>query len=416
MSGLGLAAPRWWRLAFRNLGRHRRRTLLTGSIVVVGYVATTMTAGFISQTFASLKKATIKNLGGHLRLVDPRAAGKTDDEASSLLLSSWEEIDRLVRRDPRVASSMPRLSFFGLVVRGEKSAGYLGTGTVPALEKAASLTVETVREGSFLEDENAPEVMLGGGLARALGANVGDLVTVMTTTPDGSLNAVDATVRAVLRYPIKEMDDRILFLPYRQAAALLKSEGMASMVVVLLRDDEEIDKTAAELARALEKAGRPVVLKTWLETAAFYKQVQLLYTAIFSFMGIILATVVILATANTMTMSVFERTREIGTLLAIGMERGAVRRILIREGFLMGLVGSLVGCVVSLLFRALLNVSGIELPAPPGGTSGSVLHVDFIPLSYVIGLVMMTSTLLVASWWPARRAARLNPVEALAHV
>jgi putative ABC transport system permease protein len=407
---------RWWRLAARNLLRHLRRTLLTGSIVVVGFVAVTMTAGFVSQTFSSLKAATIRGTGGHLRLLDPRAAGKTDDEAAVLLLDDWQGLAAVVKMDPRVVQAMPKLSFFGLVANGEKSAPYMGTGTIPALEKNASLASDTVVSGAFLSDPNADEVMLGSGLARAIGARAGELVTVMATTPDGALNAVDASVGAVLSYPIKEIDDRLLFLPYASASKLLKSEGKANMLVVLLRDDADVDVVARDLSRNLAAAGRPVVIKTWLETAAFYKQVKLLYIAIFFFMGLVLSTVVILATANTMTMSVFERTREIGTLLAIGMERGQIRTLFLLEGFLLGVVGSGVGSVVSFVLRLALNASGIMLPPPPGGTRGNVLHVDFIPLAYLTGIAIMSLTLLVAAWWPARRASRLNPVEALGHV
>jgi putative ABC transport system permease protein len=407
---------RWWRLAARNLLRHRRRTLLTGSIVVVGFVAVTMTAGFVSQTFSSLRVATIRATGGHLRLLDPRAAGKTDDEAAVLLLDDWQGIAAVVKKDPRVVQAMPKLSFFGLVAKGEKSAAYMGTGTIPALEKNASLASDTVVSGAFLSDPDADEVMLGSGLARAIGAKAGELITVMATTPDGALNAVDASVDAVLSYPIKEIDDRLLFLPYGAASKLLKSEGKANTLVVLLRDDADVDAAARDLSRSLAQAGRPVVVKTWLETAAFYKQVKLLYIAIFFFMGLVLSTVVILATANTMTMSVFERTREIGTLLAIGMERGQVRTLFLLEGFLLGVVGSGVGSLVSFLLRLALNASGIMLPPPPGGTRGNVLHVDFIPLAYGTGIAIMSLTLLVAAWWPARRAARLNPVEALGHV
>ena len=407
---------RWWKLAARNLARHSRRTLLTGSIVVVGFVAVTMTAGFVSQTFSSLKAATIRSVGGHLRLLNPDAAGKTDDEAAGILLSDWEGLAAIVRKDPRVVQAMPKLSFFGLVVNGEKSGAYLGTGTIPAFEKRASLASDTVTSGAFFSNPDGDDVMLGGGLARAIGAKAGALVTVMTTTPDGALNAMDATVVAVLQYPIKEIDDRLLFLPYRAAAKLLKSEGKTNTLVLLLKDDADVDAAARDIAAATKAAGRPVVLKTWLETAAFYKQVKLLYIAIFFFMGLVLSTVVILAAANTMTMSVFERTREIGTLLAIGMERGAVRRLFLFEGVLMGLAGSLVGLVVSLLLRAVLNASGIMLPPAPGGTRGNLLHVDFIPLAYVFGFSVMTVTLLIAAWWPARRAARLNPVEALSHV
>ena len=407
---------RWVVVAARNLLRHGRRTVLTGSIVVVGFVAVTMTAGFVSQTFRSLRSATIRSVGGNLRILDPRAAGKTDDEAASILLDDWPGLAELLSRDPHVVQAMPKLSFFGLVVKGDKSAAYLGTGTIPALEKQASLAADTVQSGKFLADPEANEVMLGGGLARAIGARVGDLVTVMTTTPDGGINAVDATVAAILGYPIKELDDRILFMPYGPAARLLKTEGKANSVVVLLKDDRDTAREAVELQKALAAAGRPVVVKTWLDTATFYKQVKLLYIAIFFFMGLVLSVVVILATANTMTMSVFERTREIGTLLAIGMERGSVRTLFLLEGILLGLIGSGVGAFLSLVLRLVLNASGIMLPPPPGATRGNVLHVDFIPLAYGIGFAVMSVTLLIAAWWPARRASRLNPVEALGHV
>lgn len=407
---------RWWRLAARNLGRHGRRTFLAGSIVIVGFVATTMTAGFVSQTFSGLRDVTIRGLGGQVRLANPRATGTTDDEAVAFLLDDWTAVAAKASQDPAVIQAMPRLSFFGLVAKGERSAPYMGTGTDPTMEKRASLLVEAVAEGRFLADPEADEVMLGSGLARAIAAKTGDLVTVMATTPDGSLNAIDAPVAAIIRYPIKELDDRLLYLPYRSAARLLKVEGRATAVVLLLRDGSDASEVAARIVAGLGRTGNLVSARTWLETAVFYRQVRLLYISIFLFMGLVLATVVILAAANTMTMSVFERTREIGTLLAIGMERSAVRALFLREGLLMGIGGSAMGAIVSLLLRLVLNASGIQLPPPPGGTQGSPLHVDFIPLAYGIGFVLMTSTLLIASWWPARRASRLDPVEAIAHV
>ena len=311
---------------------------------------------------------------------------------------------------------MPRLSFFGLVVRGEKSAAYLGTGSIPELEKKASLAAETVIAGEFMKNPEADELMLGSGIARALDAQVGDLVTVMTTTADGTLNAVDATIVAILQYPIKELDDRLLIMPYGAAAHLLKAEGKCTSLVLTLKSAEETDAAASDLAKGLSEAGIPAAVKTWFESASFYRQVRLLYLTIFSFMGAVLAIVVILAVANTMTMSVFERTREIGVMLALGMERSSVRNLFLLEGLLLGTIGSAIGAVLSLLLRSALNVSGIELPPPPGGTHGTTLYVLFIPGAYVIGFVLMTSTLLVASWWPARRASNLDPVGALTHV
>lgn len=407
---------RWWRLAARNLLRHRRRTVLTGSIVVVGYVAATMTAGFVAQTFRGLKDITIRGQGGHLRVLAAEAEGKTDEEAATLLLGDAEALTRSVATSPDVSQAMPRLTFFGLVAHGERSVGYMGTGGVPSLERSATLAADAVAEGAFLSDPEADEVMLGGGLARSLGAKVGDLVTVMTTTPDGGLNAVDASVTAILRWPIKELDDRVLFMPYAPAARLMKAEGKATSIAVTLKPGVDLEPAAGALRVRLHRGGTRAVVKTWIESAPFYVAVRRLYAAIFLFTGLVLATVVVLAAANTMTMSVFERTREIGTLLAIGMERGQVRNLFLAEGLLMGLAGSVTGAVASLLIRAAINAARVELPPPPGATSGGVLNVELIPVAFAVGFVLMTVTLLAASWWPARRAARLDPVEALTHV
>ncbi len=407
---------RWWRLAGRNLLRHRRRTVLTGSIVVVGFVAATLTAGFVAQTFRGLKEITIRGQGGHLRVLHAGAEGKTDEEATALLLEDADGLTRSVGTSPDVLQAMPRLSFFGLVAHGERSVGYMGTGTVPALERGATLTAEAIADGEFFADPEAEDVMLGGGLARSLGVKVGDLVTVMTTTPDGGLNAVDANVAAVLRWPIKELDDRILFMPYAPASRLLKAEGRATTIAVTLKPGVDLEKAAGALRARLHRGGVEASVKTWIEGAPFYVAVRRLYAAIFLFTGLVLATVVVLAAANTMTMSVFERTREIGTLLAIGTERRQVRNLFLAEGLLMGLGGSAAGAAGSLLIRAAINAARITLPPPPGATSGGVLHVELIPVAFAVGFVLMTVTLLAASWWPARRAARLDPVEALAHV
>lgn len=407
---------RWWRLAARNLLRHRRRSVLTGTIVMVGFVALTMMAGFVAQTFTALGTAMIRGQGGHLRLLDPRAEGKTDDEAAGLLLADWQGIAAEAAKDPRVAQAMPKLSFFGLVALGEKSAAYLGVGVVPEADNKVSLTAESLVSGKLLADPEADEVILGSGLSRALGAKVGDLVTVMTTTADGSLNAVDATVVGLVGYPIREIDDRFLEMPFGAAGRLLKAEGSASSVSLQLKDDVDLESAARDVRASLQRAGRPAVVKTWIETAPFYRQVRLLYQAIFLFTGLVLAIVVVLSAANTMTMSVFERTREIGALLAMGMERSRVRRLFLYEGTLQGLFGCVAGALASLLLRAVLNAAEIPLPPPPGATKGSILVVQFIPVAYGIGFAVMTTTLVLAAVWPARRAARLSPVEALAHV
>jgi putative ABC transport system permease protein len=157
-------------------------------------------------------------------------------------------------------------------------------------------------------------------------------------------------------------------------------------------------------------------VKRWDELAVFYGQVKMLYIGIFGFMGAILTVVVFLAAINTTLMTVTERTREIGTLRALGARAGNVVNNFVAEAVLLGLAASGVGALLSIAISLGLNATGIVLPPPPGSTHGFPIHIQFFPASYLIATVAMTATLAVAAYFPARRAARAPIVTSLAHV
>jgi putative ABC transport system permease protein len=167
---------------------------------------------------------------------------------------------------------------------------------------------------------------------------------------------------------------------------------------------------------ALNAAGFPVATRHWKELAFFYGQVKLLYIGIFGFVGGVLVIIVILAAAIVMTMAVTERTREIGTLRAMGTRPSGVRRLFLAEGFVIAVAGCIAGAVLALIIRAALNASGIILPPPPGATHGVPINVRFYPLAYAAGLLAMVATMVIAAYFPARRASRISIVEALSHV
>jgi putative ABC transport system permease protein len=125
---------------------------------------------------------------------------------------------------------------------------------------------------------------------------------------------------------------------------------------------------------------------------------------------------VILSAAIVMTMSVTERTREIGTLRAIGTRPARVLGMFLAEGALLAVAGCVAGALIALVVRAILNASGLILPPPPGATHGLPINVKLYPLAYAAGLAAMVVTMVVASWFPAHRASRTPIVEALTHV
>jgi putative ABC transport system permease protein len=404
-----------FQLAWRNLVRQKRRTLLMGSVVAFGFAAFALAGGFIAQSFEGLKEGTIQSIG-HLQVVDRRAVTQTEDATLEFGLKDAGRARAIAARDPAVAAVLPRIEFVGLATNGAKSVPYLGVGVDPGPEARATLAGDLVVAGRYPASAEGEDVVLGTGLASALGAKTGDRVTLMATTPDGSLNAVDGVVSGLVDVRIKELNDRYLAAGIGLVSRLVETSETVSKLVIFLRKNADEKQAAERLERALTEAGFPIAVRHWEDLAAFYGQVKLLYIGIFGFVGAVLVVIVILSAAIVMTMSVSERTREIGTLRAIGTRPGRIQAMFLTEGVLLALAGCVAGALVALVIRAALNASGIILPPPPGATHGLPINVKFYPLAYAAGIAAMVGTMLVASWFPARRASRIPIVDALTHV
>jgi putative ABC transport system permease protein len=402
-------------LAWRNLVRQKRRTLLMGSVVAFGFAAFALAGGFIAQSFEGLKEGTIRSVG-HLQVVDRRAVSRNEEATLEFGLKDADRAQEIAARDPAVDAVLPRIEFVGLATNGAKSVPYLGLGVDPKPEISASLAGELVVAGRYLSTPDGEDVVLGTGLASALGVKSGDRITLMATTPDGSLNAVDGVVTGLVDVRIKELNDRYLAAGIGLVSRLLETSETVSKLIVFMKKGIDENRVAPRLERALVAAGFPVAIRRWEDLAVFYGQVKLLYIGIFGFVGAVLVVIVILSAAIVMTMAVTERTREIGTLRAIGTRPAGIQKMFLAEGAVLAITGCVAGALLALVVRAALNASGIILPPPPGATHGLPINVRFYPLAYAAGVAAMVGTMLVASWFPARRASRISIVEALTHV
>ncbi|MEK7758461.1 MAG: FtsX-like permease family protein, partial [Pseudomonadota bacterium] len=210
--------------------------------------------------------------------------------------------------------------------------------------------------------------------------------------------------------------ERYLALPLSLAQDLITAPDTVSRISVILKEPAREPEAAARLAEQLKQSGVTLGVKIWSELAVFYQQVRMLYLAIFGFMGAVLLVVVFLSTANATLMSVSERIREIGTLRALGARPQRITSSFILEGVLLGLASSVAGAVLSLLITFAINISNIEMPPPPGSVKGFIISVQIIPSAYLVAAAAMMVTLALASFFPARRAARAPIVESLAHV
>jgi putative ABC transport system permease protein len=402
-------------IAWRNVARNRRRSLITGGIVAFGFVSFALAGGFMAQSFDGLRHNAIRSGLGHIQFADPRAFDRSEEKTLEFGIRNAATAMQALRTDPAVEVVLPRLEFFGLVSAGGTSIPFAGVGVDPEAEARGSDIPKSVRDGEWLKP-GTRAVVIGSGLARLLNARLGDNLTVLATTPDGTLNAVDVVVGGIAEVFIKELSERYLALPLPLAQDLLTAPDTVSRISVILQETAGESATAARLDEHLHAAGVKLGRKLWSELAVFYQQVRVLYIGIFGFMGTVLVVIVFLSTVNTTLMAVTERTREIGTLRALGARSARVSTGFILEGALLGVASAIAGALLSLIITLLINLVEISMPPPPGMAKGIVINVQVIPAVYLLAALAMIATLAVASYFPARRAARAPIVESLAHV
>ena len=411
------------RLALRNVLRNRRRTVLTLLVVIAGFMALNLAGGFMAQTFDALSQAAIRGGIGHIQLLNQNALEGDEGQSLEFAIPDGEALAARLRTDPAVAEVLPRIQFMGLLSNGPKSVAFLGTGVDPVREPQYMAVLDSLKDGAKAKGgagshwlSNATgsrDVILGVGLAKSLGASVGSSLTLMSTNKDGGLNALDVEVVGLQDLGLRELNERVLTVSLETAAALVDAGPARSRLSILLKHP---DNTARELPRIQALVGRDAQALPWYELASFYKQVKLLYLAIFGFMGLVLFLVVLLATANTLLMSVMERVREFGMLRAMGLQAQQLTALLQWEGALLGLCGSGLGLLLTLIFRLAVNALHLQMPAPPDTSHGYELNIHFVPMVYLGVFIGLQLTLQFSALLPGLKAAKLRIVEALRHV
>ncbi len=396
-------------LAFRNVFRNRRRSAITLIVIVFGAVGLILFGGYKTLTFHGLRESTIRSRLGHLQVYKQGFAAAEAQKPLEHGLDDVGALRRSVERDPRVEMTAAQITLMGLVSNGEKSETFLATAVEP--EKDRAMKGQKITAGTDLPAGEVDAVIVGRGLAASMHVEPGDYLTLMSTTTSGSLNAIDVRVAGIFMSGVKEYDDRAVKMPLAAAQQLLQTPKVERLIV-MLRNTGDTAAVHASLAKTL----RGVEFKEWSQLASFYQQVVMLYNGIFGFLGIVVFAIVVFSVANTILMSVFERTREIGTLMAIGTPRGTVWRMFLAEGVLIGVIGGVLGIAAGAFAAFLINRAGIMLPPPPGFTVGYALKVMVQPPILVTSFLISFITATLSSIVPALKASRLKIVDALGHI
>jgi putative ABC transport system permease protein len=253
--------------------------------------------------------------------------------------------------------------------------------------------------------------MVGAQLAKQLNATPGTVLTLLSTTTQGSLNALDVTVRGIFSLGVPEIDKRAIYVTIETAQKLLLTDRASELSVYLDRVESTGPMRDAILAKHPDRA-----IRTWEDQAYYYAAVRALYNRIFGLLGAIMVVIVLFAVSNTMAMAVVERTREIGTLRALGTLPGQITRVFAMEGWVIGSAGALLGVIVAVGVAGLSLVAGLEMPPPPGRSVGYPLNINVDGSLYTVAVVTVVIASTIAAWLMSRQAVRKSIVEALTHV
>lgn len=399
-------------LSFRNLFRHGRRSLVALSAVIFGVVALLLAGGFIEWIYSATRQAAIESRLGHIQITRPGYFERGFAAPFDFLIPEHDSLIDSVRRFPEVEVVTPRLAFSGLISRGEHTISFLGEGVIPKTEARVSQQLHILR-GALLPSADDKGVILGQGLAANLGADVGDRVVLLVTKPSGGINAVEVTVRGVFQTASRSFDDYTLRVPLVAAQHLLDITGVHTWVVLLKKTGQTDTVLQRMRSRFPHDASGPLEFTPWYKLADFYNKTVALFSRQMNVLRAMIAVIVVLSVSNTMIANIFERTGEIGTLLALGFRRRTILRLFVGEGLWLGVLGGILGSIVGWLASQIISSVGIPMPPAPGmavGFDGKILLTPMLAVGSVLLIIVTTAA---ASVYPAWRASRLVVVDAL---
>ncbi|WGS51930.1 FtsX-like permease family protein [Paraburkholderia sp. D15] len=457
-------------LAFRNLKRNRRRSSTTMLAMISGLAAVLLFGGYTTDINYGLQSNYVRQ-SGHLQLQHSNYFLYGSGDPVSYGIDNYEHVIDVLRGDPQLASLVtvitPVLSVNGIA--GNFSAGVSRTVFGVGMVVADQNRMRTWNDYGFpgrpsqlkLTGSGPDAAVIGTGVARVLRlcdrldvphcsgqdaqaplqpktvaaapADIAALsaieaaakpktpgahIELLASNAYGAPNIAELNVVQAQRQGVKEVDDMFVQLHLPQAQRLVYGGGQPKVtaIEVQLHHTDQLPQARARLNALLSSSlrGEPIEVLDFATLNAQYGQITGMFGAVFGFIAVLIATVVMFTVSNTMNMAVMERTHEIGTLRAIGVRRAGIRRMFVYEGFLLGVCGAAVGVLCALGAAALINHAGLHW-VPPGQTEPVALTVRVwgetaMIARYAIGVVLVAT---FSAWWPARRAARMPIVDSL---
>lgn len=372
------------KFCFRNIWRQKSRAFAVLATISLGITALMIYDGFNAGITNQYRENTIKARYGHGQINTKGYRAEIWDRPWERWISPEDEFIQKIEKHVSVLDIFPRISFFGLLNNGEKTLSGMGEGIVGEKEVKFFTTLNVIKGQNLSNEEDG--IILGKGLAEALKLNVGDRVTILSNTLQGSLNGVDVYVTGIFFTGMKSFDDTFFRIQLKKAQELLNTDQFETITIGLhdLKLWPDFEKWVNE-SKQYEATAFNVLDKVFYQNSVDFLQAQ------FSFIFLVIVVIVILGIFNTVSTIILERKGEIGNLRANGESQWDVMKLLLTESLMLGLIGGTVGVLLSYLINSTVLAKGIQMPPGPGITRQFTtfveLQVGFIWVCYLIGIL-----------------------------
>ena len=404
------------KLAWRNMWRNWRRTSIAMIAIVLGLVLLLFFDGFIAGSDQAIYGNAVRLYGGNIQAHDEGYR----DKARRLPILPLEDADAVVAAataQPEVLSAAKRIKTAGIVSSAEGAFPVVINAIEPEIEAGFSIQAENVVEGRYLRPGEGDAIFIGRGLADRLQAGVGDRVNVVGRSKQEQMRQRTMTIVGIYDLGMPEVEKGTLFMTLAEAQSLYNLRDQVTEVAINL---EQVGQEA-QVMPALVAMLPGYDIDTWDSLQPEVKEALTTKLAFTTVIGLIVIIVASIGILNIQLMAVFERTREMGVLSALGMKGRQIMGLFLLEGTMIGALGAFIGCLAGVALLAWVGPVGIDISFVSGmgeftALMGDRLYPYVSPAGVISRGVLVTFIVMLASLYPAWQASRQQPAEALHHV
>ncbi len=406
-------------ICWRNLWRHKRRSLVVISSVALGIFAMLISLGILNGVMTQMVDNTISTSLGHISL---QKKGFRDNMRLEYSFMPDETVKKALGGEKiRIRAFAPRVKVQGMIRSSEASRSVLVVGVDPERERRVSrISHYTVKEGgsSYLTSPGSSEILISRSMAEKLDLVPGDRLVLMIQDRRGQIVGSGMIVKGIFQSPVDMMDRFVVFVGLERLQEITGLQGKISEINAVLYNREDVPKVKSHLLAVMGDSSLTVL--SWMDMAPFLvSSIRIVDVMMYVSFAIIFITI-IFSIANTLIMAIMERFHEIGVMKSIGTKPSWIFFMILFEALNLGVLGLAAGIAAGLFGTALMNVTGLDLSFGSESLrvigSGSVIYPAVKGLDILMAGLIVLVTTVAAALLPARKAARINPLNALTYI